>query len=202
MLFRSLEVGTSKTRLQVGLDKIMSTQKQVGQLQIDLVALEPVLKTTQAEVDAMIIQITADKEAAGETKEIVNGEEAAAAEKATNTKAIADDAQRDLDEALPALDAAVKCLNKLKKADIDEVKSFANPPGGVRLTMEVMCHMFIVKPTKKNDPDNPGKKIDDFYDAAKKSIINDAKVLLDRLFNFDKDNIPRSEEHTSELQSP
>jgi dynein heavy chain, axonemal len=189
---KRLEVGTSKTRLQVGLDKIMSTQKQVGQLQIDLVALEPVLKTTQAEVDAMIIQITADKEAAGETKEIVNGEEAAAAEKATNTKAIADDAQRDLDEALPALDAAVKCLNKLKKADIDEVKSFANPPGGVRLTMEVMCHMFIVKPTKKNDPDNPGKKIDDFYDAAKKSIINDAKVLLDRLFNFDKDNIPHS----------
>ena len=51
---KRLEVGTSKTRLQVGLDKIMSTQKQVGQLQIDLVALEPVLKTTQAEVDAMI----------------------------------------------------------------------------------------------------------------------------------------------------
>ena len=37
------------------------------------------------------------------------------------TKAIADDAQRDLDEALPALEEAVKCLNSLKKSDIDEV---------------------------------------------------------------------------------
>ena len=40
------------------------------------------------------------------------------------TKAIADDAQRDLDEALPALEEAVQCLKKLNKADIDEVKQF------------------------------------------------------------------------------
>lgn len=40
---------------------------------------------------------------------------------AAATKAIADDAQRDLDLALPALESAVACLNSLKKADIDEV---------------------------------------------------------------------------------
>lgn len=42
---------------------------------------------------------------------------------AAATKAIADDAQRDLDLALPALESAVACLNSLKKADIDEVKT-------------------------------------------------------------------------------
>ena len=41
---------------------------------------------------------------------------------AAATKAIADDAQRDLDLALPALESAVACLNSLKKADIDEVR--------------------------------------------------------------------------------
>lgn len=51
----------------------------------------------------------------------VESQEAVAQEKAAATKAIADDAQRDLDEALPALDVAVACLKDLKKADIDEV---------------------------------------------------------------------------------
>lgn len=40
---------------------------------------------------------------ANETKVVVQREEAEAAKKATETQAIADDAQRDLDEALPAL---------------------------------------------------------------------------------------------------
>lgn len=71
-------------------------------------------------------------------------------------KAIADDAQRDLDEALPALDEAVRCLNDLKKSDIDEVKNFKVPPAGVVLTIKVTCLMFEVKPVKKNDPNNPG----------------------------------------------
>lgn len=51
----------------------------------------------------------------------MESQEAVAQEKAAATKAIADDAQRDLDEALPALDVAVACLKDLKKSDIDEV---------------------------------------------------------------------------------
>ena len=52
----------------------------------------------------------------------MESQEAVAQEKAAATKAIADDAQRDLDEALPALDVAVACLKDLKKSDIDEVR--------------------------------------------------------------------------------
>jgi dynein heavy chain, axonemal len=46
------------------------------------------------------------------------------------------------------LEAAVQCLNDLKKSDIDEVKSLKSPPSGVRLTMEVCCILFDVKPVK------------------------------------------------------
>lgn len=51
----------------------------------------------------------------------VEKQEANAQEKAAATKAIADSAQKDLDEALPALEVAVACLKDLKKLDIDEV---------------------------------------------------------------------------------
>ncbi|CAM9191036.1 unnamed protein product [Choristocarpus tenellus] len=62
------EVGTLKNRLQVGLDKIISTQEQVGGLQEQLTAMEPVLIHTQAEVEDMIVQITKDKEEAAKTQ--------------------------------------------------------------------------------------------------------------------------------------
>jgi len=46
---------------------------------------------------------------------VVKEDEAVAKVKAEETLAIADDAQRDLDEALPALEAAVKvCVNTMK----------------------------------------------------------------------------------------
>jgi dynein heavy chain len=189
---RRVVVGTTKDRLQIGLDKLISTAAQVAELQTELVALEPVLIKTQAEVDEMIVQIGIDKEAAGVTKESVEKEEAAATAKATETKAIADDAQRDLDEALPALEMAVACLNKLKKSDLDEVKSLKKPPEGVKLTMEATCIMFGIKAVKVNDPDNVGKKLNDYWQAAQKNILVNANQLLENLKTFDKDNIPDS----------
>ncbi|CAM9802349.1 unnamed protein product, partial [Ectocarpus fasciculatus] len=137
----------------------------------------------------MMVQINSDKEEAEVVRVKVEAEEATANEKAAATKAIADDAQRDLDLALPALESAVACLNSLKKADIDEVKSLKTPPKGVKLTMEVCCIMFDVKPNKVKDPDS-GKKVDDFWEPAKKQLLADAKGFMDSLVKFDKDNIP------------
>jgi len=152
LAFKRTEVNTLRSRLQVGVDKITSTKAQVAVMQAELTELQPVLTKTQKEVDEMMIVITKDKAAAAETKVIVEKEESAANEKAAATKLIADDAQRDLDEALPALDAAVQCLNKLKKADIDEVKSLKTPPGGVKLTMEVVCIMFWPQARQEGRP--------------------------------------------------
>ncbi|CAM9198604.1 unnamed protein product, partial [Discosporangium mesarthrocarpum] len=120
----------------------------------------------------------------------VEVQEAEAQEKAAATKAIADDAQRDLDEALPALDVAVACLKDLKKSDIDEVKSMGKPPYGVKLTMEATCIMFSIKPDKIADPDNPGKKVNDWFGAAKKSLLSNANKMLSDMQEYDKDNIP------------
>lgn len=55
----------------MGLDKIISTQEQVGGLQEQLTAMEPVLIKTQAEVEVMIVTIIQDKEEAGKTQRTV-----------------------------------------------------------------------------------------------------------------------------------
>jgi dynein heavy chain len=183
------EVGTMKDRLQIGLDKLISTADQVAVLKVQLIDLEPVLIKTQGEVDEMIVQIGIDKEAANITKEAVSVEEASATAKAIETKAIADDAQRDLDEALPALDAAVQCLAKLKKADLDEVKGLKKPPDGVKLTLEATCIMFGVSPVMVNNPQTM-KKEPDYWQAAQQTVLSNANKLLVDLREFDKDNIP------------
>lgn len=54
----------------------------------------------------------------------MQAEEAKASEKARFAGAIATDAQRDLDEALPALDAALTSLKSLNKNDVTEVEGF------------------------------------------------------------------------------
>jgi dynein heavy chain len=50
--------------------------------------------------------------------------------------------------------------------------------------------MFEIKPIKKNDPNNPGKKIEDYWDAGKSGLLSDAKAFMASLIDFDKDNIP------------
>ena len=74
-----------------------------------------------------------------QVRKVVMEDEAVAKVKAEETKAIADDAQRDLDEALPALEAAVKALDSLDKADIAELRVFSKPPELVQVVMEAVC---------------------------------------------------------------
>ena len=83
-----------------------------------------------------------------------------------------DDAKRDLDAALPALNSAVSALNALSKNDIVEIKGFAKPPPLVQKVMECVCILL-------------GAKTD--WDAAKK-VLADTQ-FMQRLINYDKDNI-------------
>ena len=184
--------GTMRDRLQNGLDKIISTEGIVSKLQEDIVAMQPVLAETQVKVAAMIVNIDKDKASAAETKIVVEQEEASANKLAAETKAIADDAQADLDKALPALEKAVECLDKLKKGDIDEVKAMKTPPGAVKVTMQAALIMFGIKPKLVNDPDNLGKKLKDYWGTAQAGILQDAKGLLQSLKDYDKDNIPEA----------
>jgi dynein heavy chain len=184
------DVGTLRDRLTIGVEKLESTAKAVAELQEQLTAMEPELIKTQADVEVMITQITKDKASAAETRAVVEVEEASATKKAAETKAIADDAQRDLDEALPALAEAVRCLKDLKKSDIDEVKNLGKPPINVVRTIQACCIMFSIKPEMVPDPDTPGKKMKDYFGPGKKILLANANKLLEDMTNYDKDNIP------------
>ncbi|VEL22959.1 unnamed protein product, partial [Protopolystoma xenopodis] len=125
---------------------------------------------------------------AEETQKVVALEEESAVKKAKECAIIRDDAQRDLDEALPALYESVEALKALNKNDITEVRAMMRPPEGVRLVMEAVCILKEIKP-KKVPGDKPGTKVDDYWEPGK-TLLQDPGKFLDSLLNFDKENIP------------
>jgi len=106
--------------------------------------------------------------------------------------ALKEECMRDLDIALPSLECAMKRLKSLKQDRIREVKALANPPLGVKITLEAVCIMFQVEPVQKNDPNKKGKKYDDYWEASQKGPLKNPKKLMENLFKFDKDNIPEA----------
>ncbi|KAF6028262.1 hypothetical protein EB796_013428 [Bugula neritina] len=184
------ELVVARKRTKTGLDKLLSTADEVAKLQQELETMRPLLEEAVKEAEVTMVQITKDTAVAEETKAVVQKEENEAAEKARETQAIADDAQRDLNEALPALDAALASLKSLNKTDVVEVRAMMNPPAGVKTVMEAVCIMKGIKP-KKKDGEKPGQKIDDYWEPAK-SILSDPARFLESLFKYDKDNIPEA----------
>ena len=76
----------------------------------ELKDMQPLLEEAAKETETTMEKIATDSVIAADTKKEVEKEEAEATIKAGKAQEIADDAQRDLDEALPALEAALSSL--------------------------------------------------------------------------------------------
>eukprot|EP00927_Polykrikos_kofoidii_P031997 TRINITY_DN2738_c0_g1_i1.p1 TRINITY_DN2738_c0_g1~~TRINITY_DN2738_c0_g1_i1.p1 ORF type:complete len:3358 (+),score=626.85 TRINITY_DN2738_c0_g1_i1:1049-10075(+) len=181
-------VQQAQWRYDTGLDKINDAKEQVSALQIELSDLEPVLEKAAQETAEMREVVETQQAQAVDKKALVEEEEAKANEQKASAGEIKADCEKDLAAALPAYEAALDALSKLSKGDVGEVRAMKTPPAGVILTAQAMCIMFEVKPMKVAAPDGKGK-VDDYWEAAKKDLLGDVK-LLDRMVHFDKDNIP------------
>jgi dynein heavy chain, axonemal len=83
-------------------------------------------------------RVNADKKIANEKEKVVSAEAEIVNKKATEAKAISDDAEADLLAAKPEIEAAELALKSLDKASIVEIKSFPNPPKAVVMVLEAV----------------------------------------------------------------
>ncbi|KAK9823491.1 hypothetical protein WJX72_003121 [[Myrmecia] bisecta] len=167
------ECGEARDRLLNGLNKLQETNALVDKMQAELSILQPVLEEKSQATAVLLKQVAQDQEAAEQVRRVVSAEEQEVKAKAAETQALADDAKADLDEALPALQAAVDSLNALNKQDIIEIKSMVKPPPLVQMSMEAVC---VLKQEKAD------------WDTAKR-ILGESSFMKS-LLEFDKDNIP------------
>nr|8GLV_Kg Chain Kg, DHC_N2 domain-containing protein [Chlamydomonas reinhardtii] len=184
---RQSEVMTVKRRYEIGLDKLQVTEESVTGMKEELIALQPQLEESTRQTEAAMEVISKESVEADKVKQVVSKEEATASAEAATVKAIKDECEADLAEALPLLEAALKALDTLKPADITEVKGMKSPPAGVRRVLEAICIMKGVKPARVKDTAS-GRMVDDYWEASKKMLME--FDFLDSLRKFDKDHIP------------
>uniref|UniRef100_A0AAQ5XW12 EF-hand domain-containing protein n=1 Tax=Amphiprion ocellaris TaxID=80972 RepID=A0AAQ5XW12_AMPOC len=169
-LLKTKRVMNLKRRYKVGLKKLESAADQVAMMQVELEALQPQLLVASKEVDEMMVVIEHESVEVAETEKVVKMDEAVANEQAMAAKAIKDECDAELAEAMPILEAALAALNTLTVQDVTMVKSMIAPPTAVKLVMEAIC---ILK--------------EDFWGPAKK-LLGDIR-FLQSLHEYDKDNI-------------
>jgi len=163
----------SKDRLLNGLQKLNETNALVDGMKEELATLAPVLEAKSKATSELLVKVSADQQEAESVKRTVAMEEREVKKMQKEIQVVADDAKADLEEAMPALCAAIDSLKSLNKNDITEIKSFAKPPSLVQMTMEAVCIL------KQEKPD---------WDTAKR-ILSDSGFMRS-LEDFDKDNIP------------
>ncbi|ESS30654.1 ATPase family associated with various cellular activities (AAA) domain-containing protein [Toxoplasma gondii VEG] len=161
-----------RSLLSAGLTRLHRTNAQVEKLREELEQLKPVLETKKIESEQLLATVESDRAAACSEQERVAAERRLVMDQQQEVSLLQSDAQKDVDTAMPALEAALASLDALDKKDLTEMKSFAKPPPLVVATMEVVNLLL-------------GEKAD--WDTARK-VLSDSG-LMTKLKNYDKDHI-------------
>ncbi|KEP63814.1 UNVERIFIED_CONTAM: ATPase family associated with various cellular activities (AAA) domain-containing protein [Hammondia hammondi] len=156
-----------------GISRLEATTKLVEQLRVDLLKSQPVLEKSTRDTQQLRAALERDRQRADEVERACAAERLAAAAARREAQDIKDDCEAEINRVLPELGAALKALDALDKKDIQELKSFPNPPALVETVLQAVCLLKGRKPT---------------WEEAKK-LLNDT-TLLQQLREFDRDHLP------------
>ncbi|XP_071833092.1 dynein axonemal heavy chain 6-like isoform X4 [Apostichopus japonicus] len=160
----------NKNRLFVGLSKLTEANSLVDTMQEELVNLGPKIEDKAKDTELLLQQLSRDQEAVDQVKTIVEEQEATMKRETQLVQDYADQAEKDLESVLPALEDATAALDALQKSDISEIRVYNKPPVLVMHVMSAVCVLMKQKPDWK----------------TAKHLLNDAGFLND-LVNYEKD---------------
>ena len=181
------EVASAKKRYEVGLDKLSFAAEQVNAMQRELEDLQPELVESAAATEVLMGQIEEKMPGVLETRKIVGAEAAVAQTEADIVQAQKDDVEKDLAVAIPALEEAIAALNTIKPTDINEIKALSKPPEKIKMVCRAVCVMLDIKPARIPDPDDPSKRIMDYWGPSQKMLAD--VNFINNLISYDKDNM-------------
>jgi dynein heavy chain len=172
------ELSKLSGRLENGIGTILNTEKDVNELKEDLVYTLQKVDAKTAAATELIGKCNIEREKVEAQQVIANKEAKKATAVAEVASKISNECTKDLEKAMPMMEAAKDAVNCLSKASLTTLKSFSNPPGNC---MFVTNAVLILRGV-------PGKK--DW--AAAKKMMKDVGRFLEDLKNFDAENIDDS----------
>lgn len=166
------EIGELAWKLKNGLSKLDDTRQYVEKISVELeVAKKQVAQFQKQCEDYLVVIVQQKREADEQAKTVAARTEKLLVEEELVRKE-ADEAQADLDLAMPALEAATKALEAINKKDLQEIKSYGKPPPLVEKVLEGVMILKKAEPT---------------WEEAKRQLGN--PMFIKQLVNFDRDNI-------------
>jgi dynein heavy chain len=190
------EIDNLATRMNIGLEKLLSAGESVAELAKELAVKEQELEVANEKADRVLKEVAKKKEAAEKIKaqvQKVKDKAQGIVDEIEKDKAIA---ETKLEAAKPALLAAQEALNTIKAADIATVRRLGKPPHLIQRIMDCVlllykAHLEPITP----DPERP---------CPKPSWTESLRMMagtnfLGSLLEFKKDII---NEETIELMDP
>lgn len=159
-------------KLSSGLEKLEETRTNVDQISTLLAQSRKQVSQFQKQCEDFLIGIVQQKREGDEQAKMVQLKAEKLVGEEEQVKKEADAAQADLEQALPALNAATKALEAINKKDLGEIKSYGKPPPLVEKVLEAVMILRKCEPT---------------WEEAKRQLNNQNFVKL--LVELDKDNI-------------
>ncbi|XP_029784654.1 dynein heavy chain 2, axonemal [Suricata suricatta] len=159
-------------KLRTGLFKIDETRQKVEVMSLELEEAKKKVAEFQKQCEEYLVIIVQQKREADEQQKAVTANSEKIAIEEVKCQALADNAQKDLEEALPALEEAMRALESLNKKDIGEIKSYGRPPAQVEMVMQAVMILLGNEPT---------------WAEAKRQLGE--QNFIKSLIHFDKDNI-------------
>jgi len=168
-------VGELRSKLVGGITKLVDTAVQVSEMSVELELKKKVVAKAQTECEELLVVIVQEKRQVDEQQRTVTADAEKIGAEEVTCKAQAEEAQADLDKALPALEAAQKALELLNKKDMSEIKAYQKPPDVVSLVLSGVMVLVKCEPS---------------WNEAKKQLGD--PNFLNRLINYDKDQLVES----------
>jgi dynein heavy chain 1, cytosolic len=131
-----------QTHVGKGLEKLLETQKQVSELNKELIAKKEILRVKDEEANIKLTQMVEKQNEAEQRKTIVEQLTVELQRRNEEIRVRKEVVEKELSEAEPALMSAKQSVQNIRKAQLDEVRALAHPPNPVRLTMEMVVIMI------------------------------------------------------------
>lgn len=178
------------------MDKLNAANAAVEEMRKVLKLMQPELEKSSEETEKMMVKLKVEKEEASEKQKQVAKDEMEASKQAAEARELARDAEQKVADANIILEKTLAEVKKLRKDHLVEVRSFTTPSEVVRLVCQALVILNIDSIKKKGGEitikavkDQIGKKEEDYFDTAKRYLLNDPKDLLEVLDKYDKNHI-------------
>ncbi len=139
------QMGDGRDRLVCGIEKLKETGKKIAEMKKRLEELQPKLKEKSESLEISQKHVNEEQRFAAEKERLVTIQSQEVNEKAKRAKAIAEEAESDLNVLKPVIDAAMTEVKQLDRKSIIEIKTFNNPNPLVVMVMEAVMMLLNEK---------------------------------------------------------